>query len=93
VRAKEEEWRRVVPDHTFPQQMSSTKFGSRLDFSMTFFNREYRRKSNCVSLNPPLTAFASGVRMARVITTSSAFLEVLLEISKRHRDGIPEKPT
>lgn len=31
-----------------------------------------------MSLNPPLKPFASGVRMARVITTSSAFLDVLL---------------
>lgn len=30
-----------------------------------------------MSLNPPLNPFAKGVRIARVITTSSAFLEVL----------------
>lgn len=32
-----------------------------------------------MSLNPPLKPFANGVLMARVITTSSAFLEVLWE--------------
>ena len=31
-----------------------------------------------MSLNPPLKPLVRGVRIARVITTSSAFLEVLL---------------
>jgi hypothetical protein len=80
--------------------MSSTKLGSRLDFSITFFNREYIMKSSCVSLNPPLPALASGVRMARVITTSSAFLEVLhalvngggVEFQRTYMELNPEEP-
>jgi hypothetical protein len=69
-----------------PQQISSTRLGSRFDFSITFFNSEYTRKSSCVSLKPPLPALANGVRIARVITISSAFLEVLSRISKRQHE-------
>jgi hypothetical protein len=36
-------------------------------------------KSNGVSLKPPFKAFANGVRRARVMTISSAFLVVLEE--------------
>lgn len=61
-----------------PQQMSSTSAGSRFDFSITCFSRAYTMKSSWVSLKPPLKALAKGVRIARVITTSSAFLEVLV---------------
>jgi hypothetical protein len=71
----------LPPDLTFPQQISSTICGSILDFSMTLDNSEYTKKSSCVSLNPPLKPFASGVRIASVITTSSAFLEVLSDYS------------
>ena len=39
------------------------------------------RKSSSVSLKPPLKALVNGVRIASVITTSSAFLEVLSTVS------------
>ncbi len=50
-------------------------------------------------MNPPLKAFVRGVRIARVMTTSSAFFEVLLTISmcmnaRRHQSDayIVDKP-
>lgn len=64
---------------TFPRQMSSTSAGSRPDRSRTWVRRAYTRYSRLVSLNPPFFALVSGVRMARVITMSSAFLAWLYE--------------
>lgn len=62
---------------TFPMQISSTSVGSRLHRSLTSFSSAKIMYSRLVSLKPPFFAFASGVRMASVMTMSSAFLDVL----------------
>lgn len=48
-----------------------------LQRSLTCFRRAKTMYSRLVSLKPPLRALVSGVRMASVMTMSSAFLEVL----------------
>lgn len=57
--------------------MSSTRAGSKPIRSLTSFNRAYVMYSSEVSLKPPFLPLHSGVRMARVITISSAFFDVL----------------
>lgn len=64
---------------TLPRQMSSTSCGSMLLLRTTCSRILKTRPSRGVSLKPPLTALVRGVLMARVMTTSSGFWEVLLE--------------
>lgn len=64
---------------TFPKQISSTKDGSKPMRSLVSLSSAYTIYSREVSLNPPFFPLHSGVRMAKVITTSSAFFDVLFQ--------------
>ena len=67
----------VVLRLTFPKQMSSTICGSKLLFLTTCSKILNTMPSSGVSFRPPFLPFASGVRIARVMTISSGFFWVL----------------
>lgn len=69
--------RKVCVTRTLPMAISSTRSGVNPMRSLVSLRMAYIRYSTEVSLKPPFLPLQSGVRMARVMTTSSGFLEVL----------------